>query len=328
MSGEALQLARRLDDPTVLRHVLGSHLGSCIGEPIPERSEWTAEFLELAELTGSRADVVIAHRHYVALAAETGDAETLRAEVSKCDELRFEAFQALAFDHLEVAERLALKGIEEARLGEAAGQLGIVLWWRDRLDVSIASYEALLQAQPALDAPRAALALVLAASGQRTRAVSVLQSLAPGGVLHLRDDTYTNSVLAVMTEAVYALDDSDLAAQLLVQMAPLTGRLVTMRYIAALGAADRYLAMHHALLGRFDVAFDAFAKALDLELRFGSPTLASQTRLAYAQALARAGEIAEAACQVDAARRAAEETGVDFVIRRASELGSILGHSP
>lgn len=328
LSGEALQLARQLDDPVVLRHALGSQLGSCIGEPIPERWGWNAEFLQLAELTGSRADAVIAHRHYVALAAETGDAETLRAEVSKCDELRFEAFQALAFDHLEVAERLALKGIEEARLGEAAGQLGIVLWWRDRLDVSIASYEALLQAQPALDAPRAALALVLAASGQRTRAVSVLQSLAPGGVLHLRDDTYTNSVLAVMTEAVYALDDSDLAAQLLVQMAPLTGRLVTMRYIAALGAADRYLAMHHALLGRFDVAFDAFAKALDLELRFGSPTLASQTRLAYAQALARAGQIAEAACQVDAARRAAEETGVDFVIRRASELGSILGHSP
>ena len=98
-----------------------------------------------------------------------------------------------------------------------------------------------------------------------------------------------------------------------------------MRYIATLGAADRYLAMHHALLGRFDVAFDAFARALDLELRFGSTTLVSQTRLAYAQALARAGQTAEAANQADAARRAAEETGVDFVIRRASELGSTLG---
>ncbi len=327
LSGEALQLARRLDDSIVLRHALGSHLGSCIGQPTPERWEWTAEFLRLAELTGSRADVVIAHRHYVALAAETGDAETLRAEVSKCDDLRFETFQALAFDHLDVAESLALKGIEEARLGEAAGQLGIVLWWRDRLGVSIDSYEALLRAQPALDAPRAALALVLAASGHRTRAVSALRSLAPGGVLRLRDDTYTNSVLAVITEAVYALDDSVLAAQLRAQMTPLAGRLVTMRYIATLGAADRYLAMHHALLGRFDVAFDAFAKALDLELRFGSTTLASQTRLAYAQALARAGQTAEAASQADAARRAAEETGVDFVIRRASELGSTLGHS-
>ena len=179
LSGEALKLARRLDDSIVLRHALGSHLGSCIGEPIAERSQWNAEFLQLAELTGSRADVVIAHRHYVALAAEAADSEALRSEVSKCDELRFEAFQALAFDHLDVAESLAVKGIEEARLGEAAGQLGIVLWWRDRLDVSIASYEALLRAQPALDSPRAALALVLAASGYRTRAVSALQSLAP-----------------------------------------------------------------------------------------------------------------------------------------------------
>ncbi len=174
---------------------------------------------------------------------------------------------------------------------------------------------------------RAALALVLTASGHRARAVSALQSLAPDGVLRLRDDTYTNSVLAVMTEAVYALDDSDLAAQLRMQMAPLAGRLVTMRYIAALGAADRYLAMHDTLLGRFDLAFEAFAKAVDLELRFGSPTLTSQTRLAYAQALARAGRAAEAARQAEAARRAAEETGVDFVIRRASELGSMLGDS-
>jgi class 3 adenylate cyclase/tetratricopeptide (TPR) repeat protein len=327
LSGEALQLARQLDDPIVLRHALGSHLGACIGEPIPERWAWTAEFLQLAESTGSRVDGVIAHRHYVALAAEAGDAETLRAEVSNCDELRFEAFQALAFDHLEVAENLAVKGIEEARLGEAAGQLGVVLWWRDRLDVSIASYEALLQAQPALDAPRAALALVLAASGHRTRAVSALRPLAPDGVLRLRDDTYTNSVLAVMTEAVFALDDPVLAEQLRAQMTPLAGRLITMRYIATLGAADRYLAMHHALLGRFDIAFDAFDRALDLELRFGSTTLASQTRLAYAQALARAGQTAEAASQADAARRAAEETGVDFVIRRASELGSTLGRS-
>ena len=131
----------------------------------------------------------------------------------------------------------------------------------------------------------------------------------------------------MITEAVYALDDSVLAAQLRAQMTPLAGRLVTMRYIATLGAADRYLAMHHALLGRFDVAFDAFARALDLELRFGSTTLASQTRLAYAQALARAGQTAEAATQAGAARRAAEETGVDFVIRRASELGSTLGRS-
>jgi tetratricopeptide (TPR) repeat protein len=185
----------------------------------------------------------------------------------------------------------------------------------------------LLKAQPALDAPRAALALVLAASGRRTHAVEALRPLAPRGVLRLRDDTYTNSVLAVMTEAVYALGDSVLAAQLRAQMTPLAGRLVTMRYIATPGAADRYLAMHHALLGRFDLAFDAFARALDLELRFGSTTLASQTRLAYAQALARAGRTEEAASQAEAARRAAEETGVDFVIRRASQLGSTLGRA-
>ena len=109
-------------------------------------------------------------------------------------------------------------------------------------------------------------------------------------MLRLRDDTYTDSVLAVMTEAVYALDDPELAAQLRAQMAPLAGRLVTMRYIAVIGAADRYLAMPTRAVGKFDVAFDAFARALDLELHFGSLTLASQTRLAYAQALVRAGQ--------------------------------------
>ena len=125
LSGEALQLARRLDDPIVLRHALGSHLGSCIGEPIPERWAWTAEILELAESTGSRGDGVIAHHHYAALAAEAGDAETLRAEVSNCDELRFETFQALAFDHLDVAETSRSRGSRKPDWARPLVSLGL-----------------------------------------------------------------------------------------------------------------------------------------------------------------------------------------------------------
>ena len=52
LSGEALQLARRLDDPIVLRHALGSHLGSCIGEPIPERSGVDRRILTVGGVDG------------------------------------------------------------------------------------------------------------------------------------------------------------------------------------------------------------------------------------------------------------------------------------
>ena len=325
LTGAALHLARQLRDPIALRYALNSHLASFIGVPIEDRRAWVEEYAQLAAATGSRADLELVHRHRVVLAAESGDAETMRREVAECDELRFDTFQALALDQLDVAENLALKGIEEAKLGEPAAQFGIVLWWRDQFDLSIASYEALVQIQPDLDAPRAGLAIVLAASGHRARAMSALEPLAPHGALRLRDDTYTNAVLALVTEAVFALDDPILAAGLRERMAPLAGRLVTMRYIAALGAADRYLAMQLALEGEFDAAFDAFATALQLELRFGSATLVSQTRLAYARALARAGRNADAAREADEARRAADETGVAFVVRGATALRSTLG---
>ena len=285
----------------------------------------SAEFLRLAELTGSRADVGDRAPPLRRTGGGNGRRRDFAAEVSKCDELRFETLQALAFDHLDVAESLALKGIEEARLGEAAGQLGIVLWWRDRLDVSIASYEAFLRAQPALDAPRAALALVLAASGHRTRAVSALQSLAPGGRCASGTTPTRIPSLAVMTEAVYTLDDSDLAAQL-------------RAHCPHLRAPGHYALHRRARGGRslsgnaprpareFDVAFDAFAKALDLELRFGSPTLASQTPPGLRRPRWHGG--AGPGMPGATPRRpehAGNAKGVAFVVRRASELLSTLG---
>jgi hypothetical protein len=319
-----VELARQLDDPIVLQQALFAHLGSCIGDPIPERSAWADELERLAVSTGSEWDKLMAFHYRAALAAEEGDAESLRRAVEQSGDLRFDAFEALAFECLDQAETIILKGVEEARFGEPVGQFGILLWWQDHLDSCIGSAEALLQRQPNLDAARAALALVLAASGRSADARAELARLAPEGVLRVRDDPYRNGTVAFMSEAVYALGDPTLVSQLQAQMAPLSGRLVTLRYIAVLGSADRYLAMYDALLGRFDAAFAAFEEGLALELRFGSPTLASQTRFAYAYALACAGRTDDAACQAAAARRSAEETGVAFVIRGASELLSSL----
>ena len=282
LTDEAVQLARRLHSPVVLRHALNAHLGSCIGEPIADRVTWIAELDELAGATGSEWDKKIACHHRAVLAAERADAAGLYDAVARCDELRFEAFAALAFEHLDTAENIVLKAIEEARHGEAVGQLGIVLWWTDRVETSISSYETLLRMQPDLEAPRAGLALVLAASGHRARALSALESLAPEGTLRLRDDAYALGVLALITESAYAMDHAALATQLRARLSAVSGRLVTLRYVAVLGSADRYLAMCHTLLGEFDVAFAAFEQALELERRFGSATLASQSQLAYA----------------------------------------------
>jgi tetratricopeptide (TPR) repeat protein len=319
-----VHLARQLNDPIVLQEVLSSHLGSCIGEPLPERSTWSDELEELTESTGSEWERLIAFHYRAALAAEEGDAESLHRAVAHSDDLRFDAFEALAFDPLDQAETIVLKGVEEGRFGEGVGQFGILLWWQDRLNECIGAAEALLQQQPNLDAARAALASVLAASGRRVDAREQLARLAPEGVLRVRDDIYRNGTVALMTETMYTMRDSALVPQLRTQMAQLSGRLVTLRYIVALGSADRYLGMHHALLGQFEAAFAAFEKALELELRFGSSTLASQTRLAYAYALARSGRTDDAASQAHAASRSAEETGVAFVIRGASELLSPL----
>ena len=325
LTGEAVERARRLDSPVVLRHALSAHLASCIGEPIADRSTWIAELEEVAGSTGSEWDKGIALHHRAVFAAENADAASLRDAVGQCGELRFEAFEALAFEHLDTAENIVLKGIEEARHGEAVGQLGVVLWWKDRVEASISSYEALLLMQPDLEAPRAGLALVLSASRHRDRSLSALEPLAPGGTLRLRDDDYVYGVLALISESAYALDHAVLATQLRARLVPVSGRLVTLRYVAVLGSADRYLGMCHALLGEFDDAFAAFEQGLELERQFGSATLASQSHLAYAYALRRAGRTQDARRRSEAARDAGDETGNSFVVRRASELLSTLG---
>jgi class 3 adenylate cyclase len=325
LTAEALRLARSLDDRIVLRQALASHLGSCIGEPIPERSEWTDEFDRLAVSTGSDMDKLLAFRYRAVWSAEEGDAQSLRQAVAQARDLRFDAFEAFAFEHLDTVEPIVLKGIEEARYGEAMGQIAILRWWQDRAHVNITSCETLLQVQPNLGPARAVLALALTTSGRRARAKEELAQLEPGGVLRVRDDLYRNGVIALISESVYLLGDPTLAAQLCALMAPLSGRLVTLRYIVTLGSADRYLAMYHTLLGEFDAAFAAFENGLDLELSFGSTTLASQTRLAYARALARAGRRDDAGAQARAAIQSADQTGVAFVIRSASELLHSLG---
>ena len=325
LTDEAVQLARRLDSPVVLRHALSAHLGSCIGEPIADRVTWIAELEELAGVTGSEWDKKIARHHRAVLAAEHADAAAVHDAVARCDELRFEAFAALAFEHLDTAENAVLKAIEEARHGEAMGQLGIVLWWKDRVEVTISSYETLLAMQPDLEAARAGLALVLATSGHRAHALSALEVLAPEDTLRLRDDAYALGVLALITESAFALDHAALATQLRAQLFAYSGRLVTLRYVAVLGSADRYLAMCHALLGEFEDAFAAFEHALALERRFGSATLASQSDLAYASALARGGRTRDARRHAETAQHAGNEKGVAFVVRRASELLSTLG---
>ena len=132
-------------------------------------------------------------------------------------------------------------------------------------------------------------------------------------------------MLALITESAFALDHAALATQLRAQLFAYSGRLVTLRYVAVLGSADRYLAMCHTLLGEFEDAFAAFEHALALERRFGSATLASQSDLAYASALARAGRTRDARRHAETAQHAGNEKGVAFVVRRASELLSTLG---
>ena len=206
---------------------------------------------------------------------------------------------ALALLHGDVAAA-RVANAEAARLGERArstnavmltlSQLGCLLIvtrdatsLRGHLEPVVAEY-------PELCGPRVALAWALLHDGEQARAAAALDHLVDVDLPQLPVDAEWLPTVALLGETVARLDDQRLAAPLLEALVPYR-RLFIVDGIAdaVMGSTGRVVGALAAAVGRWELAEEALADALQDEERAGATGPAADTRELWGTALLRTG---------------------------------------
>jgi hypothetical protein len=226
--------------------------------------------------------------------------------------------RAAAFARLHRARRAALEGrIDEARRAlegvavDAADMIGstipitvasqgVVLAWvqhgpREIGDV-VRAYAA---GAPAMQVWRAGLAAALADGGRREEALLELDRLAADDVAGLPRDALWLAAMALLTEAVNALELPELALVLHAKLAPFAGRNAVLPTVAYLGPVELWLGILASVGGRGVQALEHFGAARTRAMRDGARTAVARLAIEEAFVLLRDGG--------DAARARAQE---------------------
>jgi class 3 adenylate cyclase len=346
LSGEALELARRLGDPATLAEVLQARFYACATpDTRAERLANTAELLALADQLGDDAarSRALALRFRVAM--ESADV----AEADRCLEanqrltadlgqptLRWfvdlqRAGRSLLAGRLEEAERLAHDALE---LGQSSGQpeaLGFFVWQQAAIRFEQGRLGEVLDPirQAAADHPRVStaksvLARAYAELDRTDEARAVYEELAASEFTDLPvDPGWLRTLTHCATVCAY-LGDAARAAALYRLLAPYPDQLsVSQIGVLASSSVQHYLGLLATTMGRFDDAEARFAAAATTHQRIQAPTWLARTRLEWARTLLvrrQAGDVERARELLGQAIATARELGLGTVERRAVAL--------
>ncbi|HEY8547844.1 MAG TPA: hypothetical protein VIL36_22450, partial [Acidimicrobiales bacterium] len=289
MSDEAVEMARRIDNPVVLAQVLlarcltldgpdDTHEHLAIGAEVTSLGEQTAD-PELV-LQGARARIpalfVLGRHDEAGELAETFD--RLAHQVRHPDHLRLARMWDILRTSLEgrfdEAEAMAQQQLDDLlRAGHIQG-VGIHFtqtfagrWLHGELDRGRSALEAMQQVFPSNIRFWAVSLWVDMVSGRWEHALAELAAHDPAQVAELPHDYFwwpTMLAWTVVSTHRAACGDANVewAAQLYEAMAPYTGRNCTMGYAAYGGAVDHHLGTLAAVLDRPDEAVELLESGL------------------------------------------------------------------
>jgi predicted ATPase/class 3 adenylate cyclase len=352
LSGEALAIARRLDDADTLAHVIACRI-EAIGHAstIDERRRLLAEQAELASRLGD-PDLAMLNslqRYYTLLSDGQGEEASLvlqralddasgssqpmlRWIASACRATR--AFIAGQFDETEVLLSNALELGQQANQPDVwivyVGQLGLVRFFQGRLSEFEAMIDAAAAAAPALPTMKAALATLLVEIGRHDDARVLFDELAADDFAAFEPDLVWLSGIALCAQVCYRLEDTARAAVLLDLLRPYAGKCIA-EGPNFLGSVHRYLALLATRLGQFDDADRWHAAALATHERLGAEGFATLSRVDWASTLTRRGDRADrdrARAMLDQAIADAERLGMAAALTEAHALLQALARPP
>jgi DNA-binding CsgD family transcriptional regulator/tetratricopeptide (TPR) repeat protein len=304
--GNAIRLARRIEDPLGLATVLVRSYWARGTTPDEEILEMLTEAKEIGERLGNteiQAEAIVWRvPTFVALA----DMPSARREVAALREIaqatrqpfmlhvaeHYGAAIALADGRLEAAETMMYGSEEAGRLltgRDATGTLGIQMFSLRREQGRLADLAPVIRILAAGDRDRGpwrpGLAALLVELGMEAEARRALARVAAEGLEPLRETLWLAS-LTYLSDACTALGDEAVAALVYPELAPLSGANVMIGHlVACYGAADRYLGMLAATLGEWTRAEEHFERAIELNRRMEATAWLAHTNYEYARML-------------------------------------------
>jgi class 3 adenylate cyclase/tetratricopeptide (TPR) repeat protein len=342
-SDEALALARALDNPATLVHVLASRFYA-INAPatLPERLADTAELLDLAETIDDPQARFVAHWQRARAMLEAGDlasarhhadaaqavAEKLGQPTFRCMALWTRFGQVLLAGRLDEADRLNRETFEVATAGGQpdiaifdAAQRFMLRFEQGRLDEMEAELTGIAERAVVVPGTWAMVALLHCEGGRPQRAQEAFAPIVTRGY-DLPEDAVGVALTHIEVEVVHQLDDRAGAAALLDRLMPYPEMFSVIAGMSV-GCTGYFLGLLEATLGRLDAAIAHLADAADIYDRVGAPAHLGRARVAWARALLarRApGDAEQARALLTAAVTAAREFGFVSVERRAAPL--------
>lgn len=340
LANEALAIARQVQDPVTLAHVLARRYSTLLSTA--ERRE---EMVELAALATRLNDATLSlwAGLWVALTNLTiGDADRfergLAAAVQRAEELGQPVLRwAVGFVHSgghRLAGRLAeaeATADEALAVGQAAGirdaariHNGNLFWVRydqGRLDELIGRFERHRTREDADPLTLSALALAYCELERPDDARPVFDRVAVDAFAALHGNFTWTYEVGILAHVCADVGDAERAAILYDLLAPHRGLVITVGN-ACIGGVDHYLALLSLTLGQLDEAEAYFRSAAALHERIAAPTLLARTRLEWARMIRRNtdGGDGRARALLHQALTSAVELGLGTVERRARAL--------
>jgi tetratricopeptide (TPR) repeat protein len=349
VSRQALETARRLDDPRALAPaLLARHLVLLGPDATPaERLVVLDEALALARRTENLGLAQAAQAWRVVALLESGDASAARLELAsyrrRWEESRLPvatwharalaATGALLDGRLNDAMELASEALASRSLGLTsppaqfyATQAFEVLYEWKRLAAIEPAIRALAAEFPALQSWRCLHALVLATLGRKAEVRTLIAPLAAAGFATLPRDGHLIPSLAVLAEAAIVLGERGWIEHLYPALLPFAERNVVWFYGAGYcGAAAHRLGRLAEALGRIDDAVAHLEDAVAMNARMGAAAWAAHARLDLARVLAgraASGDRERAERLLEQARQTAAELSLPRLAGLAADLAA------
>ena len=319
LSAEAVEMARRLNDPGTLAYALDGRYAAILGPDNPEeRLAIANEIVRLADAVDDR-ERAVQGRHYRLIALmELADLQSVDAEVTAmallAEELRqpaqlwyvaaTRANLALLtgrFDEAEdlISQALALGRHAMSRDATLSSRLQLFLLRReqDRLEEVEETIKQSIQDYSTRPVFRCAHILLLCDLGREDEASAALERLAAGAFADIPVDNEWLFCMSFLADASEQIGATDHASALYDLLLPHAGRNASNADEISLGDVSRSLGNAAAALERWADATRHFEAALEANARMGAQPWLARTQGDYARMLrarGRPSDIAQA----------------------------------
>ena len=307
LSTEALEIARRLDDPPTLAHALAGYISANHSPELTrDQVELATELVDVATAAGDLERTVEAHEHRAEALLELGDMQGAKADLEEMARVAARLHQPS--QDWFVAEIRAQHALLEGRLVEAEQLIADALSLGQRAESWSATVSFRLQMYmlrghqrrlaeveqdvrrsvdeyPTYPIWRCVLAHMTAKLGKESESRETFEALAEDSFAAIPVNEMWVGSLAFLAEAAVLLNHVPGAAALYRLLLPYADRVAVCTPEVSAGSVARYLGLLAVTLGRRDDAVPHFEQAIAMNRRIGARPWLAHALEEYARTL-------------------------------------------